>query len=177
MMTAFFNVIKRPFYGNRISGVQVSDNFPIGEFRLGALDNIEPEDPVARLKRLRKELDRAIEFLEGDASPSGVAQSPPPPPRLVKMGLLTNPWMGFVEVVRGKDVPARQGGGMVRLYEIQTGAARFVTFDRNTAAQAHYAFLDGCQVQVWWKEWQKGRHINYDVHGLRVLPPHGNIGP
>jgi hypothetical protein len=134
------------------------------------LDNVEPpENPLQQLIRLRKDVDRLIQAIQAQET----AEPSSPPPRQVGQGLLQNPYVGLVDDVRKKSLPARKGGGTVLLYEILTGAAPFSTFDRETAKNAWHAHLDACQVQIKWVGRVSGRFTNYDITSLRVLPPHG----
>lgn len=128
----------------------------------------EPEDALAQLIRLRKDVDRIITSLEEALTAPSGAPASPPPPRQATSGILENPYRGLVDDVRGKDIPKRKGG-LMRLYEIHTGAAKFTTLDRTTAAQAWQAHLDGCPIQVRWTSRANGRYTNYDVAALWVL--------
>lgn len=163
------NLISKIGFGKRTSLVEFCDNSPIGELILDALDTFPPEDGLANLKRLRKEMDAAIAALEGS---SKALDTPNAPPRQVRQGILENPWRGLVDSVDFKDVPARKGG-TVRNYKIRTGAAMFETYDRNAAVEAHRAIQAGKPVTIKWKARQNGKYTNYDIVALRVLDPHG----
>ncbi len=168
-MIASNNVISRLNLGNRKSILDFCDNSPIGDLVLDALDTFPPEDGLAQLKRLRKELDTAITSLEGASKAWG---APNTPPRQVRAGILENPYRGLVDAVDFKDIPASKGG-LVRTYKIRTGAALFETYDRQTALQAHAAMKAKMPIAVKWKARVKGKYTNYDIATLRVLDPHG----
>lgn len=169
-MNPLNNVISRFGNGNRKSIHDFCDNSPIGELVVDALDTFPPEDGLANLKRLHKELGDAITSWEG---PSKAYDAPNAPPRQVRAGILENPFKGLVERVTFKDVPDRKTGGTVRNYKIQTGAAMFETYDRNAAIEAHRAMKTKTDVTIKWKSRVNGKYTNYDIVSLRVLDLHG----
>lgn len=168
-MNPLNKIISRSRFGNKTSTFAICDNSPIGDYILDALDTFPPEDGIAQLRRLHKELGDKIASLEGA---SKAWDAPNAPPRQVKSGILANPYQGRVDRVEGKDVPALKGG-MVKVYKIHTGAAMFETYDRNVAAQAFRAQQAGEEVSIRWKPRVKGRYTNYDIVAFRVLNPHG----
>lgn len=168
-MMASNNVISRIHPGNKKSIHEFCDNSLIGEIVLDALDTFPPEDGLANLKRLHKELGEAITSWEG---PSKAWDAPNAPPRQIRAGILENPYRGLVDAVDYKDVPASRGG-TVRNYKIRTGAAVFETYDRNAALEAHKAMQAKAPVTVKWKARVKGKYTNYDIVSLRVLDLHG----
>lgn len=168
-MNALNNVISHFHTGKRKSIHDFCDNTPIGELVLDALDTFPPEDGLAHLKRLHKELGEAITSWEG---PSKAWDAPNTPPRQVRAGILENPYRGLVDSVTFKDIPARRGG-TVRNFKIHTGAALFETYDRNAAAQAYRAIQAGKPIAIQWKSRVNGKYTNYDIVTLRVLDLHG----
>jgi hypothetical protein len=148
-MNPLMNLVFAVFFGNRISYLRESDN---GTKEEACVDVLDPVDP------------------EKSAQPASS-----PPPRAIKKGLLSNPYVGLIETVRYADVPAgTPGGGKYRLYEIVTGAASFNTFDYATAILAYHACMDGEEVRIDWGFYRDGRKPSYDIRRLSVLLPHGN---
>lgn len=124
-----------------------------------------------RLRLIEKEVGALILALEDNltaptAAPpaaAGAAASE----RTVREGMLRNPYVGPIQRVTQRQVPARKGG-TVTAYTLHTPAAPFETFNENWVRLACRAVRAHQPVTLYYSERSRGRYTNYDIKKLEA---------